>query len=183
MNDVRRSTWAYATARASAVVADRLCVIRVSGIVTNEIGRQLLADNAQWLADTGALGQVADYRDSVVAMDADALLGALVRAKQVDEALARPTALLVRSEQLALFEPYVSLSARIGVCRAPFTGDEAARAWAQSQAPAFAALQQAVERARWRDGGTRPAAPCRPATFSGHRAAGQTPRPAPGPAG
>lgn len=146
--------WTYATASASGAVERGVCVVRVTGVVTPEVGRAIMLDNAQWLRECGAHGQVADYSQATMAIDPDMLLGALVRAHGAGSLADAPTGLVVRGEQLALFDPYAGLAARHGIMRAPFMGFESAIAWAAAQAPAVAALRAAAGRA-----GFHPAAP------------------------
>lgn len=151
-NEARR--WIYATASATGAVERGVCVVRITGVVTPEVGRAIMVDNARWLQECSAHGQVADYSQATMAIDSGALLGALVRAHGVSASADTPTGLVVRGEQLALFEPYASLAARHGIMRAPFRGIESAAAWAAAQAPAVAALRAATGRA-----GFHPAAP------------------------
>lgn len=57
----RRAAWTYSTATAHAGMHAGISVVTISGIVTPRVAAQILADNARWLCDEGALAQVASY--------------------------------------------------------------------------------------------------------------------------
>lgn len=170
MNKNTGLRWSYATASASGAIERGVCVVRITGVVTPEVGRAIMLDNAQWLRECGAHGQVADYSQAAMAIDSDALLGALVRAHGASTAADTPTGLLVRGEQLALFDSYAGLAARHGIMRAPFIRFESAIGWAAAQAPAVAALRAAAGRA-----GSHPAAPHTAASSPGRQEPHRTP--------
>lgn len=137
---VNTRTFAYETATVVCTVSSGLNHVTVSGIVTPEVGGLILRDNAAWLRETGAAGQVADYRGAAMAMDADTLLSAAQRVVLREPALDTPTALVLRSENLDLFERYSAMMAQAGITRAPFVDVDRAAAWAARQARALRSL-------------------------------------------
>ena len=124
--------WRYPTATAQAYLDNDISIITISGVVTPSVASRILADNAEWLASSGALAQVASYQGSVIAITPDALLSSAL--EFVDHGLSAPTALLVTPDQHGVVDHYCSLMAMQGICRAPALNWDRALSWAQRQA-------------------------------------------------
>lgn len=153
MNEPSRRTWSYSTAAASASIENGLSVVRITGLVTPQVAGLILADNALWLRDTGAPGQVAIYEHALTAITADELLGSALKTIGVSPELDGPTALVVNREQTELFSAYSTLMSQRGICRAPFLSLAHATTWAARKAAAFAPLPRFPS-----PGGSHPAA-------------------------
>lgn len=123
----------YATAGARAYSAGRVAVGCVSGILTASIAREVIADSELWLPGGEALAVVADYSGAAIALSASDLLGAIQRIKWGGD-MAPPTALVVASDQMAMFREYAARCATLGILRAVFASVDDAQRWAARQA-------------------------------------------------
>lgn len=142
------SSWVYGMASVRSALRDRLSLTVVRGVVTYQIGAQVLMDNARWLGGCGAGGQVVDYREAAMAINEHDLMRGALAAMAADPALETPTALLVHPADLPLWDRYCSLMARAGVLRAPFVDPDAAAHWARCQANATATLVRRRDESR-----------------------------------
>ncbi len=133
--------WQYPTAIAVATLDSGISVVTITGVVTPDVAASILADNAAWLARSGAVAQVANYEGAAMAIDAPALLAHAAGIAAFNPALVVPTALQVHADQMELWHLYCSLMAYRGMARAPFERMEPALKWAADQGSARAALQ------------------------------------------
>jgi hypothetical protein len=137
-----RTVWRYSTATAVSTLSNGVGHTQIAGVVTPDVAAQVLADNAAWLARSGAMGQVADYSRAVLAIDSMNLLRTAATAARYESALDTPTALVVgSSDQFKLIEDYAGLMARRGAVRAPFLSQDEALRWAARQAVAWEYLR------------------------------------------
>jgi hypothetical protein len=167
--DVER--WQYPAAVAVATLDNGISVVTIRGIVTPDTAASILADNADWLARSGAMAQIANYEGAAMAIDAPALLAHAAGIAELNPALVVPTALLVDGDQLEMWHLYCSLMAYRAMARAPFVRFGSALKWAADQGAIRAAQQPR--------GGSGPAAPDKADPLAGPLELHQSLAPAP----
>ena len=124
----------YSTACVQVRATGRVAVANVRGIVTQASAGKIIADSAGWCGRLGLpLASVVVYRDAAVAIQADELLKAASGAYRQGAGLAA-AALVVSSDQFALFRDYARMSAERGVLKAVFLSVDDAHCWAARQA-------------------------------------------------
>jgi hypothetical protein len=134
-------SWSYKMARAVASMEGGISRCVITGVVTPDVAAAILRDNAQWLAETGAIGQVADYVGAAMCIDAMTLHKHAANAAAEYSALSIPTALLVQNDSLEAFDTYAELMAQRGICRGVFASAQKAEQWAAAQAAVWAHLR------------------------------------------
>lgn len=107
--------------------------------MTPSVSSEVLSSCQQAMREWRAVGLVAEYTGADLQIDADALLGSALKVVASDGALALPTALLVKPDDLGMWRTYAWLMARSGIVRGVFTQHEQALHWARNQAAIFSA--------------------------------------------
>ena len=131
----------YRTASVQAGPDQSVGVARVSGIVTPESVRGIVADSTLWGQGREVFAHLVHYNSATIAMNLDDLLSSARRAKRADAAQSPPAAFVVSADQLPLFESYTGAMMGLGFHMAAFTSSAEGRRWA---------AQQALVREHWR---------------------------------
>ncbi len=131
--------WQYTGATSQAWADGGIAVFRTEGVVTPKVSGLVLSSCQQAMRDWGAVGLVAEYTGADLQIDANALLGSALKVVASDGALALPTALLVKPDDLGMWRTYAWLMARSGIVRGVFTQHEEALRWARKQAAILSA--------------------------------------------
>ena len=131
----------YRTASVETSAYRGLGLARVTGIVTHDTLRLVIADSGQWAGGADCLAHVVSYSTATMALDLVQMVGMARQAKRADVINAIPAALIVSADQLPLFDDYTAAMQAHGFMIAAFTAADAGRRWA---------AQQAQVRAHWR---------------------------------
>lgn len=129
--------WKYGAAQVRSTIDCGVSITKVCGLLLPDTFGQLLADNARWLDDSGALGQVARYDHAAVATTQDELMRRAAQVVLADPALEVPTALVVAPDALAMWRAYADFMCQRGVLRVAFVDLQAALDWAQQEAAVY----------------------------------------------
>jgi hypothetical protein len=142
--------WNYGPARAEAWGNCGLSVFRTHGVVQPGTIGNILASCQGAVGDWGSAGLVADYRNAYMRIDAEALLQSALHVVHEGGALALPTALVVKHDEVPMLKLYAHLMARNGILRGVFTDPDAALCWVRRQAAVWEAdrCRQTPESAR-----------------------------------
>jgi len=127
----------YSATACAEMTLSGVLLVKLCGPLT---GAALLHFKAQIAAHYGATiaGFVADYRDSVVALDG-AGLDSVLDGEPSKSAASMPAALVVADHDAALFDGHCVRMAERGVLRRRFSEPVAALAWAMRHAARFRA--------------------------------------------
>jgi hypothetical protein len=126
--------WTYSGASSTARVSGPLASFVTVGEVAPRDAAAILADCQDFIERNEAHGLIADYSHARVLLDADSLHRSAVGVVAHGGALALPTALLVRPDELPMWRTYCDLMARSGIVRAAFISEPDARDWALREA-------------------------------------------------
>lgn len=124
----------YRTASVETHAHHEISLANVSGIVTPDTLRLIIADSTQWAGGSGHLAHVVDYGGATMALNLGQMLEMARAAKRADAINATPAALIVSADQVSLFESYTAVMQRLGFSMAAFTGADEGRRWAARQA-------------------------------------------------
>lgn len=136
---MHNATWNYGLAHAEAWGDCGLSVFRTHGVVRESTIGRILASCQGAMGDWVTAGLVADYRDAHVRIDADGLLQSALQVVHGGGALALPTALVVKPDEVQLMKTYAQLMARNGILRGVFNDTDEALCWVRQQARVWAA--------------------------------------------
>ena len=131
------SEWEYGGASAQAWGCGGIALFRSRGVVTQSVAGSILADCQSVVDAWQTRGLVAQYDDVQLDIDADTLHRSAVEVVGANGRLALPTALVVRRDDLPLWQTYAHLMAGCGIVRGVFTDYDAAMRWARLQAAIF----------------------------------------------
>lgn len=134
---MHKCRWTYATAKMVAEIDEKIGICMITGLVTPTASRAIIADNHTWLTGAGLPAQMAVYRDASMLVDEHELMSSAMTAMAHSAGILRPTAIVVDSTHLELFQRYGWLAAHHGFSRAAFTEIAAAIEWAKRQAEVF----------------------------------------------
>lgn len=126
--------WDYAEASAQAWGSGGIALFRARGLVNQETSIALLGDCQAAAREWDVRGLVAQYTDALLGIDADAMLSSAVSFAGARGRIGLPTALVVRRDDLPLWQTYAHLMAQHGILRGVFTDYEAGLQWARRQA-------------------------------------------------
>lgn len=129
----------YETAEARLSVESWVATIAVRGIVTDRVMLAMMTDCNNGMRSVKADALVSRLDQSVVALDANALLDSAERIIKPGEAIAVPAAIVVSPDTIYLFRAYAWQMAQRGVVRAVFTSPSEALEWARAEALVWAA--------------------------------------------
>lgn len=130
-------TWEYGAARVRSSIDCGVSTTQVCGLLMPDSFGALLADNARWLRQAGAHGQVARYDRAAVATTQDELMRRADLVLRSNRALQVPTALVVTPDALGMWRAYADFMCQRGVLRAAFVDPEQALRWAQAEAAVY----------------------------------------------
>ena len=126
--------FSYRTASVDTHAHREISLANVSGIVTPDTLRLIIADSTQWVDGANHLAHVVDYAGATMALDLGSMVGMAQAAKRPDAINAPPCALVVSAGQVQLFEDYAAVMQRAGYALAVFTAAADGRRWAARQA-------------------------------------------------
>jgi hypothetical protein len=124
----------YRTASVETNAYRAIRIASVSGIVTSAALGSIIADSAQWAGGGAHLAHVVNYGGATMALDLGQMIAMAQSVKPADALMSTPAALVVRVDQLPLFDGYTAAMQARGFLIAAFTAGEAARRWAAQQA-------------------------------------------------
>lgn len=124
----------YRTASVETHAFREISMAHVSGVVTPDTLRLIIADSAQWAGGCDHLAHVVDYSGATMALSLDRMVEMARAAKRADAINATPSALIVSADQMPLFENYTTAMQRLGFSMAAFTASDEGRQWAARQA-------------------------------------------------
>lgn len=136
---MHNATWNYGPAHAEAWGDCGLSVFRTHGVVQPSTVGRILSSCQGAMGEWETAGLVADYRNAYLRIDADGLLQSALQVVHAGGALALPTALVVKPDELQLMKTYAHLMARNGIMRGVFTDSDEALRWVRQQAQVWTA--------------------------------------------
>jgi hypothetical protein len=131
---MNRGAFERAAVRATSWDDGGIAGYTITGLVTPSSAPLVLADCQDRVGAWGSSGLVASYADAALSIDADALLASALQVVAHGGHLALPTALVVRPDDLVMWNTYADLIARHGILRGVFVDPHAARRWVTLQA-------------------------------------------------
>lgn len=135
---VVNSTWQSTGMRSEIWGDGGIAVFRAQGDFAGRIAQPML-EHAQETVDrwrTGGL--VADYSGARLQITEHQLVGSIASVIMADSgALALPTALVVRPDDLTMWHSYARMMAKAGIVRGVFTDHDKALRWTRRQAEVF----------------------------------------------
>lgn len=149
--------WQYSSARVVAHFEREMVYSHVTGLVTPSVAKQVMHDNATYVAITGARGQIVDYSQATLAFTRESLhRHAELSAKAYDLIFDVPAALIVNPEQFELLCEYSALMSQHGIFRAPHLTVEAAQQWLTERMASLVSMPRGSDPPALQAGGSSP---------------------------
>lgn len=126
--------FSYRTASVNTSCLHGVGLARVSGVVTSDALRLIIADSTQWAGGSQQLAHIVHYSEAAMALTLDQMVCSGRAAKRADAINATPSALIVSAAQMPLFDAYAAVMQRLGFSLGVFTGAEDGQRWAARQA-------------------------------------------------